>query len=281
MVTPKALIMGGAQFGQDYGLIRPTSFADGEGIQQLFDVAQVAGFVAIDTARTYGNSEQLIGSHSWAGLIHTKLDERDAPEKSLEASLSALGREDVDLLYVCHDASRVADSSYGRWRKHFENLHERSRTFGAAIYADQFDFPLLEFDEIQVMQIPFNILSPQMIRDRVDEWKLAGKTVNARSIFAQGLLLESSARMFRPEFMKPIRALHSVATDLEISPAELAFRWILNYPNIDGVVLGFSQLNEVGAVSSWLHKGPLLPHEIAFVESELEPFRHDIDLRRS
>ncbi len=279
-MTPKALIMGGAQIGQDYGLIRPTSFADGEGVQQLFDLAQVAGFGAIDTARTYGNSEQLIGSHSWAGLIHTKLDERDAPEKSLEASLDALGREEVDLLYVCHDASRVADCSYGRWRKHFENLRARSRTFGAAIYADQFDFPLLEFDEIQVIQIPFNILSPQMIRDRVDEWKLAGKTVNARSIFAQGLLVESSARRFSPELMGPIRALHSVATHLEISPAELAFRWTLNYPDIDGVVLGIAQLDEADAVSSWLDKGLLPEDHFAFVESELEPFRHDIDLRR-
>lgn len=272
--------MGGAQIGQHYGLIRPTSFADGEGVQQLFDLAQVAGFGAIDTARTYGNSEQLIGSHSWAGLIHTKLDERDAPEKSLEASLKALGREEVDLLYVCHDASRVADSSYGRWRQHFENLGVRSRTFGAAIYADQFDFPLLAFDEIQVIQIPFNILSPQMIRDRVNEWKLAGKTVNARSIFAQGLLVESSVRGFSIEFMKPIRALHSVAMHLEISPAELAFRWILNYPDIDGVVLGIARLEEVDAVSSWLGKGSLAVDEFAFVESELEPFRHDIDLRR-
>lgn len=272
--------MGGAQIGQDYGLIRPTSFADGAGVQQLFDLAQVAGFVAIDTARTYGNSEQLIGSHSWAGLIHTKLDERDAPGKSLEASLDALRREEVDLLYVCHDASRVADSSYGRWRKHFEDLREHSRTFGAAIYADQFDFPLLEFDEIQAIQIPFNILSPEMIRDRVSEWRLSGKTVNARSIFAQGLLVESSTRNLSPEFMRPIRALHSVATNLEISPAELAFRWILSYPEIDGVVLGIAQLEEVDAVSSWLDKGPMPEDEFAFVESELESLRHDIDLRK-
>jgi aryl-alcohol dehydrogenase-like predicted oxidoreductase len=280
MTTTKRLIMGGAQIGQQYGVVRPTSFADGGSVQQLLDLAQVAGFGAIDTARSYGESERLIGSHSWGGLIHTKLDEHDAPETSLRASLDALRREQVELLYVCHDASRVADSSYGRWRKHFQNLRGSSRTFGAAIYADQLDFPLLEFDEIQAIQIPFNVLSPEMIRDRVSEWRLSGKTVNARSIFAQGLLVESSTRNLSPEFVRPIRALHSVSRNLEISPAELAFRWILSYPEIDGVVLGIAQLEEVDAVSSWLDKGPMPEDEFSFVESELESLRHDIDLRK-
>jgi len=279
MTQRKNLIIGGAQIGQRYGLVRKTSFEAGEGIQQLLDLAHVAGFSAIDTARTYGHSEQLIGSHSWSGLIHTKLDEYDAPERSLMTSLDALRRDEVDLLYVCHDASRVTNCSYDHWQKQFGVLRERSRAFGAAVYSDQLDFPLLRFDEIQSIQIPFNILSPSMIRARVNEWNKSGKTINARSVFAQGFLLESSNKKGGPEFLRSIGALHAVARNLEISPAELAFRWILSYPAIDGVVLGIAQLQEINSVSQWLEQGPLSEDVFDFVEAELELFRHDIDLR--
>lgn len=280
MCPSKKLILGGAQIGQRYGSIRQSSFSQGQNLQKLFDVAKSAGFTAIDTARTYGRSEELLGEHSWDGQIHTKLDENAQPRVSLSNSLDALRIDTVDLVYVCHDASRVANTSYAYWGPELKELGTRSRGIGAAVYTDQLNFPLLEFAEIQTIQIPFNVLSPLVSRKKVSEWKIAGKTINARSIFAQGFLVANSNQNATSEVARSVGAFQDVARSLGIDPAELAFRWALAYPELDGIVLGIAQLEELELVGSWSEAGPLPEEEFVFVEDRLSEFRQDIDLRK-
>lgn len=276
----KKLILGGAQFGQTYGSVRKSSFSQGENLQKLFDIAKSAGFTAIDTARSYGRSEELLGDHGWEGEVHTKLDEHAQPRVSLSCSLDALRMDTVDLVYVCHDASRVANTSYAYWGPELKELGTRSRGFGAAVYADQLNFPLLEFAEIQTIQIPFNVLSSSATREKLNEWKTSGKTVNARSILAQGFLVINSHQTATSEVARSVRAFHDVAKSLKIDPAELAFRWALAYPRLDGIILGIARLEEIDLVYNWTEAGPLPKEEFEFVEGKLSGFRQDIDLRK-
>lgn len=280
MVERKNLILGGAQIGQDYGVVRNTTFAEGQGIQELLDLAFSAGFTAIDTARTYGHSEEILGAHSWMGKIHTKLDEFDDPLRSLSQSLESLGRESVDLVYVCHDASRISNTTYQHWKTKFENLRERCLSLGAAVYSDQVEFPMLDFTEIETIQVPFNILTPSIVREKIKQWKTLDKKVNVRSVFAQGLLVEPTGDGARSSFAPSVRAFHEVARTLEMEPSELAFRWALSYPDFDGVILGISRIKELGSVSRWFGLGPLPETIFLYVEDQLEPFRLDIDLRK-
>lgn len=279
MLVEKELILGGAQIGQAYGSIRMSSFSRGDKLQMLLDKAKSAGFTAVDTARTYGRSEELLGEHIWDGQIHTKLDEHIHPQRSLSDSLDALKLDSVDVLYVCHDASRVSDTSHDFWGPQLSELGVRSRALGAAVYSDQLDFPLLGFTEIQIIQVPFNVLSSTAIREKITEWKLSGKTIYIRSIFAQGYLVGSSHRNARPEIANSLKAFHGISRRMGMDPAELAFRWTLAYPQIDGVILGISDLRELELVNSWRDRGALPEAEFLFVESKLGKFRLDIDLR--
>ena len=276
----KKLILGGAQIGQEYGLVRSSSFSTDERIQELFDSAAAAGFTAVDTARTYGRSENLIGAHAWGGQVHTKLDEYTTPRTSIEASLDALGVDRVDLLYLCHDATRVRDVSHEYWGPELEGLASVTLEFGVAVYPDQLAFPLLDFAGIQVIQVPFNILSSAGTRTRVREWDRVGKKVIARSIFAQGYLLNSSVRTSNSKIARSISAFHKVSRALGMDSAELAFRWALSHPVIDGIILGIGALDELESVSHWMAEGPLRPEEFLFAESSLEASRSDIDLRK-
>lgn len=280
MPSEITLILGGAQIGQEYGLIRPTRFSTNAGIQELFDSAAAAGFVAIDTARTYGQSENLIGAHFWTGDVHTKLDEYTTPRNSLDVSLNALGVDRVDLLYLCHDATRVREKSYKYWGPQLKALESGAQKFGVAVYADQLAFPLLTFSEIEVIQVPFNILSSSVTRAKVQEWHAGGKKVNARSVFAQGYLLSTSAGRSNKRVVDSIGAFREVCRTLGMKPAELAFRWALSYPDLDGIILGIGALDEIHSVSHWMAEGPLRKEEFAFVESSLEAARLDIDLRK-
>ncbi|MDA8777072.1 aldo/keto reductase [Pontimonas sp.] len=280
MNAGKKLILGGAQIGQDYGVVRKTSFSGSGGIQKLLDTAKSVGFAAIDTARTYGRSENLLGEHFWDGQFHTKLDERTDPSRSLCNSLEALKIDSVDLLYVCHDASRVSDTSRDYWAPHLMELGARAREIGVAIYSDQLDFPLLEFAEIQTIQVPLNILTSSVTRQRVSDLRRMGKRINARSIFAQGLLLNDPHERVEPGVARSIQAFQEVARSLDLDSAELAFRWALTYPEIDGVIMGVGQLEELDYVKRWCDIGPLAKEEFAYVEAALGGFRQDIDLRK-
>lgn len=280
MHSSKKLILGGAQIGQEYGFVRKSSFAGGEGVQALLDKAWGAGFSAIDTARTYGRSEEIIGSLSWNGGLHTKLDESDDPETSIVASLSALDRDAIDLLYVCHDASRVASTSHEYWAAQFKKLGDLCSVFGAAIYPEQMDSEILRFPEIKVIQIPFNIVSPSHLRKKVIEWHLADKAVLARSVFAQGLLLRGHVANSGSAVAGTIDVFHDLCQSLSRSPAEVAFRWCLAQTELDGIVVGISRAEEIEPIADWFGKGPLPEDEYSFIERGLGSHRRDIDLRR-
>lgn len=275
----KKLILGGAQIGQDYGVVRKTAFSGRGGIQKFLDTAKSVGFAAIDTARTYGHSESLIGEHHWEGQIHTKLDEHVDPGRSLANSLEALKVDFVDLLYVCHDASRVPDTSHDYWAPRLKELSVHAREIGVALYSDQLNFPLLDFAEIQAVQVPLNILSSSATRERVTDWKGSGKKVNARSVFAQGLLISDYGRL-EPRVARSIEVFQEAARSMNLGAAELAFRWALTFPEIDGVVMGVGRLEELDCVRRWCAIGPLAQDEFSYVEAAVGEFRQDIDLRK-
>ena len=279
MPKAKKLILGGAQIGQEYGLVRNSSFYDGQGVQVLLREAEQVGFEAIDTARTYGRSEEIIGRFAWRGEIHSKLDEFSVPKLSLSESLDALGRNSIDLLYLCHDAARVSDTSHEYWDSRLTELRHGADSFGVAIYPEQMDFDLIAFPEIQTVQIPFNILSPRRVRERVAQWHSAGKKVIARSVFAQGLLLQRIPQNTRQDLTATIDFLHNLAEELALDPAELALRWCLSSDDIDGIVVGVSEVEELESIAYWLGNGPLPDDEYSFIEGSLEGHTRHIDLR--
>ena len=279
MPSPKKIILGGAQIGQEYGLVRKSSFSHGDGVQGLLDEAERAGFMALDTARTYGRSEEIIGGLEWKGEIHTKLDEYSDPEASLSQSLEALSRDSIEVLYVCHDVSRVSETSHEYWAPLFERLRTGAQSFGVAVYPEQIGSELLDLPEISVIQIPFNVLSPMHLRDKVAEWHKAGQAVFVRSVFAQGVLLRRDGEHLSPGLAEVISTFHDVAEKVSLDPAELALRWCLSIDDIDGIVLGVSQLDEVQSIAHWLGRGPLSVDEHSIVEEALEGQRRDIDLR--
>ena len=275
----KKLILGGAQIGQEYGMVRRTSFAELTGVKHLLARTRELGFDAIDTARTYGDSERILGSVHWDGELHTKLDEYDYPSASLSKSLKELGRKSVDLLYVCHDASRLTDVSREYWRDQFSQLRGSYRALGAAVYTDQLESPILNMEEVEVIQVPFNVLSPASVSEKLTAQKTRGKSIYARSVFAQGFLFGIRAEFPDSRVSEALTALRLVCGEVEIDPPELAFRWALSHTLTDGIILGVSLLEELDSVAQWLEMGPLAHETYDYVERRLEPFRHDIDLR--
>ena len=280
MKQSQKLILGGAQIGQNYGAVREASFFHSKEVRALLRAAWTVGFRSVDTARAYGDSEKQIGAAGWLGQVHTKLDESQDPSYSLATSLELLGRERADLLYLCHDAARLPDYGISKWRGILKSLKERVERFGLSLYPNQLTESLIEQDDVRVLQLPFNILSPRFPGHLVKKWKGLGKSIFVRSVFAQGFLLNDATSEGNQRFSEAARVFHQVSDELELPRGEVALRWVLTNRGIDGVVLGVSQLGEIPLIGEWAAKGPLGDDEMLLIEQKISRFRRPFDLRK-
>ncbi len=110
-----SMVIGTAQWGQHYGIANVAGPPSDEEIRSILGIARRAGFNAIDTARAYGESEQIIGRLTEGGpewLVMTKLAPDVCPpgtnvreavanaEASVHESLEALRREILPVLML-------------------------------------------------------------------------------------------------------------------------------------------------------------------------------------
>jgi len=114
-VAPGAMILGSAQWGQEYGIANTSGPPARSELGRIVDAASRAGVTSIDTARDYGRSEALIGevvggASGWwvmtklsGDLVTEDADPRvvtERAEASLRASLRALRRPRIDVLLL-------------------------------------------------------------------------------------------------------------------------------------------------------------------------------------
>lgn len=273
-------ILGGAQLGANYGVLsrslsQRTRRAKS---QDTIREAIVLGVGAVDTARSYPLSENLLGELSWPGEIHTKLEEGADPIKSLGLSLAALRRDSVDLVYLFHQLTSWSGYTRKQTEIVVDRLREKSTRIGISVYSaeDARDFHAIEL--VDVIQLPFNIFA-QVDLAQLSHWKDDGKQLIARSVFLQGLLIDTSSLVIPGGLTYFLKSYHQVCQDFGRTPQEMAIGWVLQNPLFDGVVLGAessAQLRE----SFWLYSTVrLTPEELEALESIPKPDSTLIDPR--
>ena len=273
------LILGGAQIGQPYGPQRSVSLNDPRLVQALLDTAWNEGFNAVDTARGYGQSEAHLAEASWAGEIHTKLDSKFAPIESFRTSQALLKRDFIDVLYLCHDARNLSKVSERQWKEVVRQLKDHVGKFGLSLYQDQVAESFHDFDFVGVLQVPLNIVQIPYPQEVLDKWRSGRLTVYARSIFAQGHLLDGGKYLVNRDFHSALERVRDLGRELELSTGELSLRWMLNQDTFQGLVIGISQVREISKISTWVRKGPLSQEALEHVDREMSLVRRTFDMR--
>ena len=279
LTAEKEFVLGGAQIGQSYGKPMPGPADDEGNSRSLLGDAWNGGFTSVDTARVYGRSESWIGQLEWRGKVYTKLDPTADPLTSLEASLRTLNRASVEGLLLCHDSRSLRRYSKNSWLRHIDSMKNRVGRFGLSLYQDQFDQPLQAIKELEIIQIPFNVLSEGPSQRHVESWQENGKLIYARSIFAQGLLLDGPASVKDQDFLRALKNLKGVCRELNLSAGELALRWALGKTFIHGLIVGASTGLEVQQIMSWAEHGPLGTTEVEVIDKLMAEFRRPFDMR--
>jgi len=247
------LTLGTVQLGLAYGVNNDKGMPTFEESSAILNTALDAGIVSFDTARGYGESENVLG----------RFFENDPREKTLITKV----------LFTDVDKSKVKDTLYSMVRDSlnklkieklpFLKLHNESMLiqYGDTIVSAMQDLKseglvggigtsfsdksrLLELTDgcgFDCIQLPANIFDNEVIvNGSIKKLADAGSIVFVRSIYLQGLFFKDTNDL--PEKIKcakaPLDKLHALANDAGVSMAELAVTFIRDTEGITSLLFG-------------------------------------------
>lgn len=280
------IALGTVELGLDYGIpadgshLRPS---EAEAVRLLHHALDL-GINFIDTARAYGNSEELIGKalhHRRAEyLLATKLcslqaEDLDLPDlderirTSVENSLRMLQTDCIDLLML-HSAPIEVIERADPILATLQSMQQAGhvRYVGASVYGEAGDVALAHggFD---CLQIAFNALNRVAENGLLPAAASKGVGIVVRSVLLKGAL--TSRYRDLPQSLQALKqaveALDSLAQAAGLSLPELAFRYVLGSEVI--ALCGTARSEELEAAVAYANRGPLPPdlkNEITKIE---------------
>jgi aryl-alcohol dehydrogenase-like predicted oxidoreductase len=279
------LALGTVQFGINYGINSIDGKVRFEEVKKILSFAHSKHIDLLDTAPAYGECEKILGRLNISNFkLVTKTRHFDSIKiQSHDATLlkndfhQSFKDLKIESIYgvLIHNADDLFKLGSGKLFEQLQVLKQDEKIvkIGVSVYDHSQLQSILDNFDIDLVQLPFNILDRRMI-DRGMLTKLREKDieVHARSIFLQGLLLMSEQN--RPDKFKRWSALwtiwHEWLNDNKITALEAAIRYSISMPEISKVLVGVDnvdQLKEIVAASSGVL--PDIPPEM---------FTNDIDL---
>lgn len=255
------IALGTAQFGLEYGIANKLGQIQKNEAREIFHYAKENGIYMLDTAVSYGESEQTLGElgvNEWQ--IITKLPAINEGSENYTASIrktvcDSLDRLKVSRIYglLLHDTKQLLQNNGGKIYQALEQIRIEGlvQKIGISIY-DPIELTKLSTNyKFDIVQAPLNIFDRRIINSNWHH-KLAEQNIelHVRSIFLQGLLLLSPDR--RPEKFNRWNSLWSKwdtwIIENKITPLELCVNFAISCPFIDKVVIGIDsclQLREI------------------------------------
>ena len=257
---PERLVLGTVQLGMDYGIANEVGQPDVEAAEKIVKSAWEGGVRQFDTAQGYGRSEPVLGEvFGRLGIadkaeviskFNPQLDHLDYTvlKGAMKKSLSDLK---VKKLYgvMLHSEELLDQWDQGvgenlvRCRE--EGLAQR---LGVSVYSPERARRALETEEIELIQLPSNILDRRF--ERAGVFELAeelGKTIYVRSVFLQGLLLMEPGELSEAmAYAKPVVERYvTLAEWIGLGARQLALGYVQQaYPGAR-IVFGAEQGKQV------------------------------------
>jgi aryl-alcohol dehydrogenase-like predicted oxidoreductase len=268
------LVLGTAQLGGAYGIANSSGAPSQDAAVAMVEAALEGGIDTFDTASGYGASEDVLGralaTLGVAEDVHvvTKVlamapevvaDEslaRAAIEASLEHSRERLGLTTLStvLFHREEDAAHLSALAELRRAGWCQNIGVSVGNFPGLASE------LARTPEVDAVQVPLNVFDRRHLEGgTLAAAQHAGVTVYVRSVFLQGLVLMPEERIhpLLRDIIPTRRAVHALAAEAGLSPAEFAVRYVLAQPGDVRLVLGAETVEQVRANVALASGGPL------------------------
>ncbi len=281
-------VLGTAQLGSDYGIANKEGMPDQEKADGIVKVAWDEGVRVFDTAQAYGRSEAVLvealqrNGFSDEARVITKLTPEKSPEDSswvvpaVRNSCSALGVNQLwGLMLHRFEWLRYMDGSFGETLRNLKN-EGLVKYIGVSVYTPAETIDALNHPDIDIIQAPCNIWSPELLTEGIFERAAKKNTlIFVRSLFLQGLLLMSPEEVEQrlPKAAEVSREWKQIQEDFGQNAWELCMRFAATLPV--PVVMGAENERQVRENAGFLSAEPFTKTEIKQIYIRLAPYLSD------
>ena len=259
----KKLCIGTAQFGSDYGITNLIGRVEIKEVKEILEIIKKNNINLIDTARSYGESEKIIGKiidkNDKFFKIITKIsphftkhlsrkDQFDKWTKIFEDSLTRLNKNIIEGVLI--HSNKINLEQRLILMDWLLKLKKRGmvKKIGWSIYEEK-DLELINLENIDLVQLPFSLYDQRLMANGfLKKLYCEGIEVHARSIFLQGLILTNysnwpkwvNSRDYElHEFMQ--KNIYSIGS----TPIEMAIGFVKACPYVNTLVFGFTSTKEL------------------------------------
>ena len=251
--------LGTVQFGLDYGISNLSGKTSVDNVKSILSCAAENNINTIDTAHSYGTSEEVIG-------FSKNIDQSfDIITKTIPIKKKVINSCDLKVVKngINQSLERLNEkSAYGILlhdaddlkAKNSQNLFNILKGFksdgkflkiGVSVYdAEQIDFVLNNFS-IDIIQVPMNVFDQRLIKcGALKRLKNFGIEVHVRSAFLQGLVFmndEDLPRNFQ-KYSKYLTNFRTKINELKVSRLSACLSFLMQQEEVDKVLCGVNSL---------------------------------------
>ncbi len=254
----KKLIIGTAQLVDNYGITNINKRNSKKKIFKFLEFCFKNSLYSFDTATNYG-SEKVIGEFIKKNYvkkfnISTKIpslrtlrenQKLNFIKSQLDSSMNNLNY--LDTVYF-HDENdfKFFKSNQLEINNIFKNY--KIKEIGFSIYSKKLIKDLLKNKYISSIQLPLNIINKDFSGIK------SKKNIVARSIFLQGLLINSKLNINNPILKKFNYKLLKLAHKKKINLYSLCLNYVLQNANVNKIVVGFDNISQLEKILKFKKK---------------------------
>ncbi|MFC3031819.1 aldo/keto reductase [Pseudoalteromonas fenneropenaei] len=238
------LVLGGAQFGLNYGVTNIHGQVTQQTLADILVVAAQHGIAQIDTAPAYGDCESVLGQLAPSGFEYiSKVSHCDKPqqlEKSVLHSLAMLRTESLHGL-LFHNETTLLTKEGQALLQQAQAMQSAGliKNIGVSFYTPELVEDIVNKFPLDFIQCPVNLLDQRFTTQPITSL-LAKRHVklHARSIFLQGLLVAPELPTKFQAYSSYFKAVKELSRDLNCSPLSLALAIAVQNSHIDKILVG-------------------------------------------
>lgn len=269
------LILGTVQLGLDYGINNQIGKPSTDKAFEILNTAFNEGISMLDTAETYGTSQELIGD------FHRKHPDRSFKIISKLASKEALPpkgllnhiKKNLEVLHV--------EKLYGYMFHNYESFKTQTHLYnelikakednlvnkaGISLYTnEQIEHVLLHYPDFDFIQIPFNIFDNALKRKNfIMKAKSRHIEIHTRSVFLQGLFFMDSKKLpiNLNNLSSYLEALNVIKKKHKLDTETLALQYVLQKKYIDRVLIGVDTVEQLLKNIEIANSVKVIPHNV-------------------
>lgn len=282
MLTHKDITLGTVQFGLDYGISNQKGRPSQEKVNDILSYAKSVGITSLDTASSYGDSEQVLGLSNLLNdfKIITKTPHFTEPIISSESleKLETYFKKSINFLMTDIHGLLVHNGD-DLLKKGAEKIFDKLQSFkkeghlkkiGVSVYNPDQCQKIINNYEVDIVQLPLNIFDQRFLNTgMLDNLKSKAIEIHVRSIFLQGVSLMSEL----PAKLQELRSKHELfasrCQESKVSQLVASLGFVASLDQVDSMVLGVNAVEELKEIIS------AFEHIKKFSGMNFEEFSHN------